>query len=219
MTSLNIGVFDILDPANKEWLDVFEDYRDHIVKTYDDKYIENYGRKRFRLEDHLGVFLTVDQDTREVIRFETVFQLSSWPKTVARLFTRAWVDPSFRAKGISSARKRLAPGSQQVNTMYSYPKQIEIAQRAGVTCAIISRAMGQASSAKIESVTHLINRFYPGWEVSKGKFYLTCHQEKERSCWQRIAALELAPGGRKALEDMRRITDAEFEGMFGLQNA
>ncbi len=212
---MNIKVYDILHPSNKEWLDVFENYRTQILTTYEDKYIENYDRKRFCLEDQLGVFLTVDVETREVVRFESVFCLDSWPKTIVRMFNRTWVDPSFRMRGLSSLRNRLAVEGKPVNSMYSYQMQIDCARGAGATCAIFSREIGKNSGSKIETVTHLMNRFFPGWEIAKGEFYLTCNNEQLYSCWQRIASLELVSGGRRALEEMQSINDSQFLQRFG----
>ena len=189
---MNIQVIDI--KQNPRFEPCFERYRHFILKKYkNDKKIENYKTKYFNLDDVLGLFLFFDKIKNSIAGFVSVFTPNIWPKNIARISNRFWIDPKYRLKGLSlkDETRNLRLGSHWGVTL-AYKDQISCCIRNNIDIAVISRenVKGIYKDNDLPLLYKRLKIIKPAWKLAH-EYYLTCSNKKDYRCWQRLIYLKI----------------------------
>ena len=204
------------------WQAQFEKYRAFIIKKYDNwANIKNYTQARFKIQDLLGLFLIYDENLQKIAGFLSVFRPKIWPAHVARISNRTWIDPSYRLKGLSliSEGRNLRLGVNYGMTL-AYDLQLNCCRKNNISVAVVTRenTKDPASENSFNFLHKRLKLAKPEWKLASD-YYLTCSNEKDYRCWQRLAYMELKKGGWAAESvKMKKISCQEYFKRFSLVN-
>ncbi len=216
---MKIKVVSALD--SDYWTNRFKEYQQYIVKNYSSQKvnkIENYTSRRFPLDRLHGLFLMLDQDCDKIAAFVSVFTPQVWPKEVARIGNRTWVDPEYRAKGLSLKDKagNCSGRGRGWGVSFAYEAQVQCCKGNGIKLALMTREntplpySGNAMAHAYEG----LRRVRPNWKFDPDYYYLTCPCESAYSCWQKIVYCELEKGAEEFLNSMKKITNEAYDERF-----
>ena len=201
------------------WQSYFEKYRCFIIEKYKNSAnIENYTEKRFKIQNLLGLFLVFDKEFQRIAGFMSVFTPQIWPKNIARIDNRYWIDPLYRLQGLSTCRDhRNLRYVRNWGSSIAYKHQINCCIKNKIALAVITRENTKGPDSK-NNMDFLYENFKikrPEWKLAEN-YYLTCSNTKDHKCWQRLAYLELhkEKSSKKWLDCIQNITLKEYQNLF-----
>lgn len=209
-------VYDINLPENKFWRNMFEEYRTDVILKSDIR-AENYTIQRFNIDKQLGTFLMFDETREKIAGVCAVFTPPHWPKTIARLYNRSFVDPYYRMKGLSTSNEYSSLGKTKtlgkLCHQYAYNHMIDVCIKNGVKLGVATREnSGKSNSIKIMYRCGIEKD--PRWTIDD-RYFLTMPAPNEFSCWQRLVYLPLDNiDPNEYLDQIPNITKEEFEKKF-----
>ena len=182
---------------------------------------KNYTKKRFNIDKQISTFVVCHKETSEIVSVAGVYQPLHWPKEVARISNRYFINPKYRCKGLSSYdgytfqyNQGSKPSGRYIQKL-CYDDMIESCKKAGIKIAIISREIQKIKDCKkIDILLRTIRCSDIGWN-KKDRLYLTCANKKASSCWQKIMYLSLGKESNiKILEEIDSISLGQWSKMF-----
>lgn len=212
--------FQVIDAKKSSyWITRFEKYRHFILKN--DKIsrnIENYQASRFQLKSLLGLFLVLDQKNSRIAGFFSVFTPKVWPKDIARISNRTYVDPDYRFKGLlSHGNERDLRYSSTWGSTIGYKYQIDCCLQHKIKLAVVTREniRGPGHANDFDSMYKRFKMKYPEWKMEKG-YYLTCSNKDDYRCWQKLVFLNLNKKEKPKLllHSIPQITHEEYQNKF-----
>ena len=188
--------FQIIDVKKSSpiWKTRFEEYRRTIIKN--DKIsrnIDNYKPSNFQLEFLLGLYLVFDKKNNRIAGFFSVFTPKIWPKYIARINNRTYVDLNYR-KGLSvCGNKRELRHNSGWGSTIGYKHQLKCCLENKVKLAVITRENVRGPNSKNNFDLIMYKQFgnkYHGWNMGRG-YYLTCSNGDDFRCWQKLVFINL----------------------------
>ena len=212
----DLEVIDITLPDNGGWRDRFERYRHQVMVDPDcNEKWSNYTEAKLRIEEQLGAFLTIDLHQQRIVRFESVYRPRHWPASVARICNRTWVDPAYRAPGLSRARDRNAERQTDRSYFQAYHQQLDCCRAKRIGLAVISRENAPTKANTIKAIFQQMSKAFADWHLIDDAYFLVSPHHKTYSCWQKIIWHRLEPGAEQALAAIPTITVDQFQKRFG----
>ncbi len=214
----DLKVIDITLSQNARWRERFERYRQEVMVDPDhNERWRNYTESKLDIADQLGAFLTIDASTMRIVRFESVYRPPHWPERAARICNRTWVDPTYRAAGLSRARNRSRLQQTDRSYFHTYHHQLECCRAKNIGLVIISRENAPKRVNSIKAIFHQISKVYANWRLLDDAYLLVSPHRKTHSCWQKIIWYALAHDAEQMLSSIPTITCKEFQRRFGDQ--
>lgn len=210
-------VYDLNLVENTHWREMFEEYRTTVILNSDIR-SENYTQQRFNIDKQLGTFLMFDEIREKIAGVCAVYIPPHWPKTIARLYNRSFVDPYYRIKGLSRSNEHSNLGKTRtlgkLCHQFAYQHMIDVCIKNDVKLGVATRE----NSGKSNS----INTMYrcgidkdPRWKIDE-RYFLTMPAPNEFTCWQRLIYLPLNDDidPNFYLDQIPNISREEFETKF-----
>lgn len=211
-----VDVYDLNDSKNYLWRERFEKYRYEVMLRSGVR-SENYTRKRFNIDEQLGSFLMIDREKDQIAAICSVFRPSHWPVNIARMFNRSYVDPNYRAKGMSrSDGVTKIAGDGKLGKWcqtFAYPHMIQVCVQNNIDLGVCTRE----NNGKLNAINLFLTSARdadPQWEIEEN-YYLTCPAPDSSQCWQRLIYVSLTDKNPKTiLSQIPQITQEEYASRY-----
>ena len=215
---MKVKVININLDENSLWRERFEIYRHDIIlaNPKDDKW-RNYTVERFNIDQQLGTFLMIDEEEDRIAAFVSVFRPKHWPIQVARIGNRTWIDFDYRASTISGKDKAGTSNrtGNRWGITYAYDVQLNCCRENGVEVAIMSRENRPGTVNTMRSSWMGLIKVHPEWKYDDNRYFLSCIDRENYSCWQKMVWIELNKGSeRYLLNDISSISSIEYNEKF-----
>lgn len=209
-------VFDLNLSENNYWRELFEKYRTEVMLKSEIR-SENYTEKSFNIDKQLSTFLMYDETRESIAGVCAVFIPTHWPKTIARLYNRSFVDPFYRIKGLSKSNNvsNLGKGKNigKLCHQFSYNHMIATCKKHGVQLGVATRE-NTGTSNSINVMYRCAIDKDENWKIDN-RYFLTAPYPEEAVCWQRLIYIPLSEHSAESnLNQIPNITKVEYEKRF-----
>lgn len=185
-------VYDLNLTENSQWRELFEKYRIEVILKTEIR-SSNFTTKRFDIDKQLGSFLMYDETQERIAGICSVYIPPHWPKTIARLYNRSFVDPYYRIKGLSKRNEvsSLDKGRNigKLCHQYAYDHMIDVCKKNKVQLGVATRE----NTGKANSINVMYRCAYDkdiNW-ILDDRYFLTAPSPDDAVCWQRLIYISL----------------------------
>jgi hypothetical protein len=209
-------VYDLNLPENSSWREMFEKYRFDVMLNTEIR-SSNFRPNEFNIDKQLGSFLMFDEVQNRIAGICSVYTPPHWPKTVARLYNRSFVDPNYRLKGLSKSNSvsNLGKGRNlgKLCHQYAYGNMVAVCKKNGITLGVATRE-NTGKSNSIMVMCRCACDKDPNWTLSE-RYFLTAPSPEKAVCWQRLIYIEFVAGGANHnLSQIPNISQDEYKERF-----
>lgn len=211
-----VDVYDLNLSKNSDRREQFEQYR-HDIMVNTNIRNQNFTKQRFDIDKQLGTFLMIDREKDRIAAICAVFVSPVWPTNIARLFNRSYIDPDYRAKGLSrsdgvTSTEGLGKLGRWCQT-FAYDSMIEVCKTNNIDVGVCTRENNGNSNA-INLLLKNSRHADPNWNI-KPNYYLTCQNENSEKCWQRLIYISLSnKDPTEVLSNIKQISSDEYTQRF-----